>query len=537
MPNIRVMVDLPQNINVNAQINKTKSSINFSNSNTTTTQQEQHTATTPIEQIDLEHSKVASTVKETMSEYFDSAETKDAGQTPLSYSVKPNDTLSKIAREHHISLEELLDANPDLKSHPDEIEVDETVNIPVSDTDNLQTNFYSVQPNDTLSKIAREHHISLEELLKANPEITNPDYIEIGQSIQIPVSLEESMLNQEEICTTYTVQPHDTLSEIAQKYGLDYHYLAEINHLDNPDYIETNQQLYIPDQAKVNAYYETLLLEATEAIENQEPLDEIITKMELASQYIAPNGTDDSNRSKQNIKDAYGKLISEIINQNLQDDETVFAQLNTMNTILDSLYFISDEDLNKIREKTEKTASTEEETEQQNTETKKEELPNETIPPVEKENETNQTETESHNQTTNPTKDSNSSSSSNHEELSNETMPQEERKNSTQNSNIQSETKNDLRTSETETLEIETVPSQMSEIEKTPEVEAVSPQVSETETPEVEVVPPQMSETETPEVEVAPPQVSETETPEVEVVPPQMSETETPEIEAETESS
>jgi LysM repeat protein len=45
---------------------------------------------------------------------------------------------------------------------------------------------YRIKPGDTLGKIARKHDITVEELLAANPQITNPDHIEVGQIVVIP---------------------------------------------------------------------------------------------------------------------------------------------------------------------------------------------------------------------------------------------------------------------------------------------------------------------------------------------------------------
>lgn len=45
---------------------------------------------------------------------------------------------------------------------------------------------YKVKPGDTLSKIAKRNGISLAQLLKANPQITNPDRIQVGQIVNLP---------------------------------------------------------------------------------------------------------------------------------------------------------------------------------------------------------------------------------------------------------------------------------------------------------------------------------------------------------------
>jgi LysM repeat protein len=45
---------------------------------------------------------------------------------------------------------------------------------------------YVIKKNETLSKIATAHGITLDELLAANPQIKNPNKITEGQQITIP---------------------------------------------------------------------------------------------------------------------------------------------------------------------------------------------------------------------------------------------------------------------------------------------------------------------------------------------------------------
>lgn len=45
---------------------------------------------------------------------------------------------------------------------------------------------YRVPPGDTLSKIAKRNGISLAQLLQANPQITNPNKIQVGQVVNLP---------------------------------------------------------------------------------------------------------------------------------------------------------------------------------------------------------------------------------------------------------------------------------------------------------------------------------------------------------------
>src|SRR5262245_31082743 len=45
---------------------------------------------------------------------------------------------------------------------------------------------YTVRSGDTLSEIARNHGVSLSSLIKANPQISNPNIIHSGQHIHVP---------------------------------------------------------------------------------------------------------------------------------------------------------------------------------------------------------------------------------------------------------------------------------------------------------------------------------------------------------------
>lgn len=46
---------------------------------------------------------------------------------------------------------------------------------------------------------------------------------------------------------TYTVKSGDTLSEIAASYGVDWHEMARLNKLDNPDLIFPGQVFRVPN--------------------------------------------------------------------------------------------------------------------------------------------------------------------------------------------------------------------------------------------------------------------------------------------------
>ena len=95
------------------------------------------------------------------------------------YTVRPGDTLSGIAERFGVSLDALIAANPQI-SDPDRIFPGEVITIPRT------RRTYVVQAGDTLSDIAQRFGVGLQALIAANPQISNPDRIFPGQVINIP---------------------------------------------------------------------------------------------------------------------------------------------------------------------------------------------------------------------------------------------------------------------------------------------------------------------------------------------------------------
>jgi len=107
--------------------------------------------------------------------------------------------------------------------------------------------YYKIQTGDTLSKIAKQFYGDAGKypiIFEANKEvIKDPNLIYPGQMIRLP-----KMSGDEQV---YTVQPGDTLSKIAQQfYGAanKYNVIFEANRdvLKDPNIIQPGQKLRIP---------------------------------------------------------------------------------------------------------------------------------------------------------------------------------------------------------------------------------------------------------------------------------------------------
>lgn len=105
---------------------------------------------------------------------------------------------------------------------------------PLAQTDGTT---YIVQPGDTLSEIAQRFGTTYQHLAAING-ISNPDIIHVGQEIRIDGSEPTSD-------EYYTIQPGDTLSAIAARYGTTWQWLAEVNEIDTPDLIHPGETIRV----------------------------------------------------------------------------------------------------------------------------------------------------------------------------------------------------------------------------------------------------------------------------------------------------
>ncbi|MEO8692324.1 MAG: LysM peptidoglycan-binding domain-containing protein [Acidimicrobiales bacterium] len=101
---------------------------------------------------------------------------------------------------------------------------------------------YTVRTGETLGRIAAELGVSTAELAKANG-IADPDLILAGQVLDVPGPAPAPEIS------SYTVQPGDTLGRIAGELGVSLAELAKTNAIVDPNRIQAGQVLDIPGRA------------------------------------------------------------------------------------------------------------------------------------------------------------------------------------------------------------------------------------------------------------------------------------------------
>ncbi len=165
----------------------------------------------------------------------------------FSYTVQPGDSMYTIAQRFNVSLDALIATNPQI-SDPSRIVPGQTVCVPTGTTSPSgcppNTFVYTVQPGDTMFLIARRYGISLDALINANPQVANPNQIKPGQKLCVPTGSSGPCPPGS---TTYTVRPGDSMYLIAQRFGVSLNSLIRANpQISDPSRITPGQTVCIP---------------------------------------------------------------------------------------------------------------------------------------------------------------------------------------------------------------------------------------------------------------------------------------------------
>ncbi|MEE3258816.1 MAG: LysM peptidoglycan-binding domain-containing protein, partial [Candidatus Latescibacterota bacterium] len=164
---------------------------------------------------------------------------KDGDQTRLTYTVRPGDSLSRIARKNGVRLRDLMRWN---KLEKTLIKPGQQLVLwklqprrpqPTILLNGRQT--YTVQPGDTLWDLAQRFAISVDDLQAWNR--LNNALIKPGQKLAVVAENDEKV---------YTVIRGDTLYSIARKFGLEPRAIARQNNISLSSTLLAGTTLQIP---------------------------------------------------------------------------------------------------------------------------------------------------------------------------------------------------------------------------------------------------------------------------------------------------
>lgn len=158
----------------------------------------------------------------------------DINNQDLIYTVKPNDTLYRIANTYNVSVNDLINAN-NLTSNILTIGQQLIIpKVPVNETDYV---VYEIQRGDTLYSIARKYNTKVDAIKSYNN--LNSDILTIGSTIQIPINPTNQAYEE------YLIQKGDTLYSIARRFNTTVNDILAINN-DLSSILSVGQIIKIP---------------------------------------------------------------------------------------------------------------------------------------------------------------------------------------------------------------------------------------------------------------------------------------------------
>ncbi len=181
--------------------------------------------------------------------------------------VQPGETLSQIARKYGTTVADLQVLNgladADYVRHGQSLLIDAGATVDPAPESAEEYQVYTVQPGDTLFRLAGKHGISLTKLMSING-LTEEEWLKLGQELLVPPSLAPapqpahliSALQPAPPITgmqpgrtrpdVHTVRTGESLTDIAALYGVNPGALARLNSLQNNSIPEPGRVLRIP---------------------------------------------------------------------------------------------------------------------------------------------------------------------------------------------------------------------------------------------------------------------------------------------------
>lgn len=176
--------------------------------------------------------------------------TKQSTENLQNYTVKSGDTLSEVAQRFNISqstlmaLNGLTNRNVIVPGQILRLTSDSTSgaekSVSATKTPDFETEIYAVKKGDSLISIANRYGIGLSELLAIN-DVRRRDVLRVGYELKVPKIGPPTL--RKGVPAEYVVTRGDTLSDIAERFGLKQEDLLAINGLTNKNVIVPGQTL------------------------------------------------------------------------------------------------------------------------------------------------------------------------------------------------------------------------------------------------------------------------------------------------------
>ena len=183
--------------------------------------------------------------------------------------VQPGETLSQIARQYGTTVENLQELNdlPDANYvwYGQRLLIDAAATVVEAPKPEEEYQLYTVQPGDTLFRLAGKHGISLTKLMSING-FSSEEWLSLGQELLVPRVLAPvfqpvypgtdlltatpipAMQPGQTRLAFHAVQMGESLADIAELHEVNPGALARLNELQNNSTLEPGRVLRIPSE-------------------------------------------------------------------------------------------------------------------------------------------------------------------------------------------------------------------------------------------------------------------------------------------------
>ncbi|WP_144935976.1 LysM peptidoglycan-binding domain-containing protein [Paenibacillus sp. 32O-W] len=104
-----------------------------------------------------------------------------------------------------------------------------------------------VKKGESLYQLSKKYNVDLDKLIEFNPQIEDPDKIDVGTKVKIPSPSIPMEPPESDIAHKHIVKQGDTLWKLSKKWGIPLKAMIDANpQLKNPSILMTGQLVYIP---------------------------------------------------------------------------------------------------------------------------------------------------------------------------------------------------------------------------------------------------------------------------------------------------
>jgi len=164
----------------------------------------------------------------------------------VSYVIRSGDTLFSLAARFNTTVQAIIAANPGID--PNNLMIGQVICIPqpVGPPPCPGGRFYTIQPGDTLFRIARFFNVTVDAILQANPGL-DPDSLVVGRIICIPGAAPPTECPAGTV--PYIIRAGDTYFAIAIRFNTTVAALIAANPGVDPNALMIGQRICIPGAA------------------------------------------------------------------------------------------------------------------------------------------------------------------------------------------------------------------------------------------------------------------------------------------------